>query len=53
MRLNDDEASGREGLQQGEKKMCQTAGGRLVVFLRKFYIYRNAISGKEEPVLSR
>ena len=27
MRLNDDEASGREGLQRGEETMCQTAGG--------------------------
>lgn len=27
MRLNDDEASGGEGLQQRKEKMCQTAGG--------------------------
>lgn len=26
MRLNDDEASAGDGLQQGEEKMCQTAG---------------------------
>lgn len=27
MGLNDDEDSGREGLQQGEETMCQAAGG--------------------------
>jgi len=26
MRINDDEASGTQGLQRGEETMCQTAG---------------------------
>ena len=52
MRLNDDEASGREGPQQGGEKMCQTAGREAGLFLHKPYIYRNTISGREKLVSS-
>lgn len=53
MRLNDDEASGRAGLQRGEETMCQTAGGGGERGLSSgSFSYRNTISGTEELLSS-